>query len=82
MAAQIRLDPKPMNVMGVADVSTLLAAVCGCPNWRVAVTDHTVAANNGVFDFAGHRSDGTPQFCLETGRPRAVFCAVIIRWQN
>ncbi len=74
VAAQIRLDPKPMNVMGVADVSTLLAAVCGCPNWRVAVTDHTVAANNGVFDFAGHRSDGTPQFCLETGRLAQFLC--------
>ena len=74
IAARVRLDLRPMGVMGVADVSALLRAVCGVGAYRVEVTDGTVSANNGVFNFAGNRTDKAPHVRLEAGRLAQFLC--------
>ncbi len=70
----ITFDVRPMGVMGVADVAGLLSATGGSSSYRVAVTDQTVAANNGVFDFAGNRCSEAPHIRLPAGRLVQFLC--------
>lgn len=70
----IALTVRPMGVMGVGNVAALLSAVGRNPAYRVSVTDNTVPANNGIFDFAGNRCTGTPHFQLDAGRLGQFLC--------
>ncbi len=70
----LELNLRPMGVMGVADVSALLSSVCHGGAWRAEILDRTVAANHGVFDFAGRPSDRAPHFRIEAGRLAQFLC--------
>jgi hypothetical protein len=62
----LTLDVRPMNVMGVADVSALLSVI-GLHEFRAEIIDKTVPANNGVFDFAGRRTEDAPHLRISAG---------------
>ena len=73
-APQVETDLRPMGVMGVADAGALLRAVCGIRDYRVEVTDGTVAANYGAYDFTGNRTDKAPHVRLPAGRLAQFLC--------
>lgn len=65
---------RPMNVMGVSDVSALLSLVCRMNTYTVEVVDRTVSANNGIYTFAGKRTEQTPHIRLDAGRLVQFVC--------
>lgn len=73
-AAGLLKERRPMNVMGVADVSALLSAVCHLPDYTVEVQDRTVSANHGVFTFSGKPTEKAPQIRLDAGRLTQFVC--------
>ncbi len=69
-----QLQTRPQGVMGVADVSGLLAAVLGDGSLRFSVQDATVPQNNGVWNGAGAPVSLPPHCTLAAGRLGQLLC--------
>lgn len=57
----------PRSVMGVANVSVMLASL-GLAGGAIEVLDHVVKENNGVFDLSGNLTDAAPMLRIPVGR--------------
>lgn len=69
-----QLEVRPQGVMGVADVSALLAAVLRDDSLRFAVQDATVPQNVGIWNGAGRTDARAPHCTLEAGRLGQLLC--------